>query len=165
MSKILAAILLVTIVIISLPALAGATSVSSTDLIEKAKELDGQEIVFTGEVIGDIMVRGGHTWVNVSDGINAVGIWADNQILPHITLAGRYKVHGDEVKITGVFNRACPEHGGDLDIHAAKIELMKKGYAVDDNTEPWKLPAAVVLALAAVILFAYMVKRQRGHKQ
>jgi hypothetical protein len=163
MSKIIAVILLVIITMVSLPALASATAVSSTDLIEKAKEINGREVVFAGEVIGDIMVRGGHTWINVSDGINAVGIWADNQILPNITLAGRYKVHGDEVKVTGVFYRACPEHGGDLDIHATKIELQEKGYAVADNTEPWKLPAATVLAMAAVILFAYMIKRQRRH--
>lgn len=165
MSKIIAAILLVTIIVVSLPALASPMTVSSTDLIEKAKELDGQEIVFTGEVIGDIMVRGGYTWINVSDGSNAIGIWAENQLVSGITMAGRYKVHGDEVKISGMFHRACPEHGGDLDIHAVKVELMEKGYAVAGSTEPWKLPAAVVLATAAVILFAYMIISRRGLKR
>ena len=165
MSKIIAAILLVMIIMISLPTLASATDVSSTDMIEKAKQLDGKEIVFTGEVIGDIMDRGDYTWINVSDGSNAIGIWAENQLMSGITMAGRYKVHGDEVRITGVFHRACPDHGGDLDIHAAKIDLMEKGYAVAVNTEPWKLPAAAVLAVAAVILFAYMILRRRGLKQ
>ncbi len=165
MAKIIAAILLVTIVIVSLPALASATTVSSTDLIEKAKELDGQEIVFTGEVIGDIMDRGDHTWINVSDGSNAIGVWAENKLMSGITVAGMYEVHGDEVKISGVFHRACPEHGGDLDIHATQIELMEKGYAAADSTEPWKLPAAAVLATAAVILFAYMILRRRRLKQ
>ncbi len=161
MSKILTAILLVAITTISLPALALATNVSSTDLIEKAKELDGQEVVYTGEVIGDIMVRGDHTWVNVSDGSNAVGVFVENQLMSDITLAGKYGVHGDEVEITGIFHRACPEHGGDLDIHAISVQLLEKGYPMTYSIEPWKLPAAAVLALATVVLFAYMIRKQR----
>lgn len=165
MSKIIIALLLVAATVVSLPAMALAGTVSSTDLIEKAKELDGQEIVFTGEIIGDIMERGEHTWINVSDGSNAIGIWAPNQLMPGITLAGKYKVHGDEVRITGVFHRACPEHGGDLDIHAAQIELLETGYPFSDGIEPWKLPAAAVLSIVAVILFAYMIRRRRGVRQ
>jgi hypothetical protein len=164
MSKIIASVLFITIVMALLPALASAANVSSTDLIEKAKELDGREIAFTGEVIGDIMVRGGYTWINVSDGSNAIGIWAPNQLISGITLAGRYKVHGDEVMVTGVYSRACPEHGGDLDIHATQIELLKKGYAVADSTEPWKRPAAAVLAASSAALFTCMIRKRRGLK-
>lgn len=161
MSKIIAVILFAVITTISFPALALATNVSSTDLIEKAKELDGQEVVFTGEVIGDIMVRGDHTWVNVSDGTNAVGVFVENQLMSDITLAGKYGVHGDEIEITGIFRRACPEHGGDLDIHAISVQLLEKGYPMTYSIAPWKLPAAVILALATVILFAVMVRKQR----
>ena len=32
--------------------------VSSVELIEKAKEIDGKEIVYEGEVIGEVMTRG-----------------------------------------------------------------------------------------------------------
>jgi hypothetical protein len=109
------------------------------------------------------MDRGGYTWINVSDGSNAIGVWVENRLMSGIAIAGRYKVHGDEVKISGVFHSACPDHGGDLDIHAAKIELLEKGYTVADSAEPWKLPAAAVLAAAAVILFSCMIKKQRRH--
>lgn len=164
MSKIIIALLLAAATVVSLPALASASAVSSTDLIEKAKELDGQEIVYTGEVIGDIMDRGDYTWINVSDGSNAIGVWTENQLMTGITMAGMYEVHGDEVKVTGVFHRACPVHGGDLDIHATQIELMEKGYDVADSTEPWKLPAAAVLSISTLILFSCMVKKRRELK-
>ena len=32
--------------------------VSSVELIEKAKELDGKEVIYEGEVIGEVMTRG-----------------------------------------------------------------------------------------------------------
>lgn len=165
MAKILTVILLVSVTMVSQPVLASAMGVSSTDLIENAKELDGQEVVFTGEVIGDIMVRGDHTWINVSDGANAVGVFAENQFMSGITLAGRYGLHGDEVEITGIFQRACPEHGGDLDIHLTGIKLLEKGYPVTYSIEPWKLPASAVLALATLILFSYMVRKRHRRQQ
>ena len=160
MSKMLTALILFIIAMILLPHLALAAEVTSTGLIEKAKELDGQEVVFTGEVIGDIMVRGNYTWINVSDGANAVGVFADNRIMPDITLAGKYGIHGDEVKITGIFRRACPEHGGDLDIHAFTAEVLEKGYPITYEIRPHKFATAAVLFLAAAVLFALLLRKR-----
>jgi len=165
MSKILTTVLLIAIIAVSNPALAAAGSVTSTDLIEKAKELDGQVVVFTGEVIGDIMVRGDHTWINISDGGNAVGIWVQNEDMQGITLPGRYGVHGDEVSITGTFRRACPEHGGDLDIHATSVQVLDKGYAIAQEITPIKVAFAAVLLPASAFLFVLMIRKHRRHQQ
>ena len=62
-------------------ALAEAREVTSTDLIENALALDGQTVTYTGEVVGDIMKRGDHTWLNLSDGSNAMGVWAETAAL------------------------------------------------------------------------------------
>ena len=62
--------------------------VSSTELIEKAKELDGKEIVYEGEVIGEVMTRGEYSWVNLNDGLNAVGVWMGNDFLGLISFWG-----------------------------------------------------------------------------
>lgn len=110
-----------------LTALVYAKPVSSTELIEKAQEYDGQAVVFQGEVVGDIMRRGDFAWINVHDGSNALGIWAKSPLTPAITFTGGYKSTGDIIEAQGTFHRACLEHGGDLDIHADSLNIIKRG--------------------------------------
>ncbi len=164
MSKTIAAFFLAAVIMLSFPAMALATAVSSTDLIEGAKDLNGREVVYAGEVIGDIMIRGDHAWVNISDGSNAIGVWLKAANMQGIAIPGRYGVHGDEVRLTGVFYRACPEHGGDMDIHARQAEILKKGFAVPGKVEPFNAAAAAVLMLGNVFLFAFMAKKRRSSR-
>jgi hypothetical protein len=134
---------------------AETAEVSSNDLIENALALDGQTVVYSGEVIGDIMKRGDYTWLNVSDGSNAMGVWVETALLGDVATPGRYGMHGDEVRVTGVFHRACAEHGGDMDIHAEKIELLGAGYPVSHGVQLWKLVLTLVftsLSATAVIV-------------
>jgi len=107
-----------------------AQSISSTELINNAKQYDGKAVVYEGEVIGDIMVRGDYAWINVNDGQNAIGIWMDKNLAKDITYAGSYKSKGDWLEITGVFQRACLQHGGDLDIHAQAMRKVRPGRQV-----------------------------------
>ncbi len=104
-----------------------AQPVSSSELINKAKEYDGKTVIYEGEVIGDIMSRGEYAWINVNDTKNAIGIWIDKVFTKDIVYTGSYKSKGDWVEITGVFHRACPEHGGDLDIHGQALRKTKLG--------------------------------------
>jgi hypothetical protein len=104
-----------------------AQSISSTELINNAKQYDGKPVVYKGEAIGDIMVRGENAWINVNDGTIAIGIWIRKELIKDIVYTGSYKVKGDLVEITGKFNRACIEHGGDLDIHAQSLTKLSSG--------------------------------------
>ncbi len=104
-----------------------AQTVSSTELINNAKQFDGKIVTYYGEVIGDIMKRGNFAWINVNDGTNAIGIWIEASLTKDIVYTGSFKSKGDLVEITGIFNRSCPEHGGDLDIHAEAITRIKSG--------------------------------------
>ncbi len=131
-------------------ALAGDGAVSSTDLIEDAKALDGQTVVYVGEVIGDVLPRGDHTWLNISDGTNAIGVWVEAQALEPVPTPGRYGQQGDTVRVTGVFYRACREHGGDMDIHAITVELVAKGNARDIGVSGWRLVLAIALTCVDV---------------
>ncbi|MEK7313927.1 MAG: DNA-binding protein [Deltaproteobacteria bacterium] len=124
--------------------------VSSVELIEKAKEIDGKEIVYEGEVIGEVMTRGEYSWVNLNDGLNAVGVWMGNDFLSLISFAGGYKYRGDWLQVRGVFNRACRQHGGDMDIHAQDIIKIRSGRAVKHRLVPEK--KRIVLILAGVCL-------------
>jgi len=122
-----------------------AQSISSTELIENAALYDGKTVVYEGEVIGDIMVRGKFAWINVNDGQNALGIWVHASLLNDIAFSGSYKSIGDGVEITGIFHRACPEHGGDLDIHAQAMRKAGSGRAIQQRLNPGKRNLAVFL--------------------
>ena len=137
-----------------------ALEVSSNELIEQAKDYDKKEISYTGEVIGDIMKRGQNCWINISDGDNAIGVWAEISLTDNIEFKGSYKYVGDEVKVTGVFNKACPEHGGDLDIHAQKIEIIQKGYISKRSLNIYYILIAVLLLVIAILMNFIIFKKK-----
>ncbi|MBM3254357.1 MAG: DNA-binding protein [Candidatus Omnitrophica bacterium] len=132
-----------------------AESISSTELIENAKEYDGKEVVFQGEVIGDKMKRGNYIWINVFDGKNALGVFLENSALCNITFTGDYEHIGDIVEIKGIFHKACLKHGGDLDIHANSIRKLKEGYRTIHK--PSKGKFRIVLWLTAVLFTLIVV--------
>ena len=108
----------------------GAQTSTSLDLLNNAKEYDGKAISYKGEVIGDIMIRGDHAWLHVNDGTIAIGIWAPKAMIEDIRYVGNYQIKGDIVEVLGTFHRICPEHGGDLDIHASEIKKVILGSLV-----------------------------------
>jgi len=137
-----------------------SAQVSSVELIEKAAEFDGREVEFRGEAIGEPMRRGDHAWINVNDGANAVGIWADGGAAAAVRLYGSYRARGDAVLVRGVFHRSCPEHGGDFDIHASGITVIAPGTAVDHPVRIPPLIAAVLLLAAALALHLLWRRRE-----
>ncbi len=139
-----------------------APPLSSTELINNAKEYDGKSVVYTGEVIGDVMVRGDFVWVNLNDGENAIGIWLDKETAKEIQFTGSYRAKGDRLEVTGVFHRACIQHGGDLDIHAQGIRKMTPGQPVERELNPGKRNIAFILLgmLCLVLIFV----RRRGSR-
>jgi len=104
-----------------------AQPISSAELINNARLYDGKIVSYEGEVIGDIMKRGDYAWININDGQNAIGVWINSALIKDISFTGSYKSVGDGIEVTGVFRRACPEHGGDLDIHAQAIRKTGAG--------------------------------------
>jgi len=122
-----------------------AQPVSSTELISSAKAYDGKTVAYAGEVIGDVMVRGEYAWANINDGQNAIGVWMGKALAANISYSGSYKSKGDLVEIVGVFHRACPEHGGDLDIHAQGIRKMSNGKQVTEKLNLSKRNMSLVL--------------------
>lgn len=149
------------------------------DLIENMKKYDGQTVTIGGEVIGDLMVRGTHAWFTVDDdpysnksveaGGELVGmsnmsmsVWADKTDTESMKILGGYKNKGDQVTVTGVFNRACHEHGGDTDIHAVSVEVIRPGRPFSHHFQYWKL--LTVLILGATIVFLWDIRRGRIRK-
>lgn len=135
-------------------------AVSSKELIDGAKKFDGSIVLFEGEVIGDIMKRGTFTWVNIHDGINALGCWIPHDMASTITHTGNYKTKGDWVAVRGEFHRACLMHGGDLDIHVQELKLVRSGAIVIERLNTAKRNTVFILAgLLCLVLILMRFKK------
>jgi hypothetical protein len=133
-----------------------AATYSSKALIENSKLLDGKRVTYKGEAVTAIMKRGDYAWVNVNDGQSAIGVWCDSHMLDDVKFLGTYKHKGDMLEIEGIFNRACPVHGGELDIHANKVKVTDAGFPVMERIDLRKAALAAFLFLmtiAATIVF------------
>lgn len=151
--------LIIIVVLLSLALLPntakGTKLVSSSDLINNSYLYDNEKIYFQAEVIGDIMKRGNDFWINCYDGNEAIGIWGKNNILPEIKFLGDYKHRGDQIKIRGIFHRACPLHNGEMDIHAQSITVISQGYYTPHPVQKNKLYSAIILVLITGLLAWY----------
>jgi hypothetical protein len=134
-----------------------AQSSASLDLINNAKQYDNKTVSYKGEAIGDVMVRGDHAWVHVNDGSIAIGIWAPKTMTGDIRYVGDYVQTGDIVEVVGTFHRACPEHGGDLDIHASEIKKITSGSLISHPVSRKKIRIGAY-SLALVALFIALKK-------
>ena len=136
----------------------GIETISINQLIENAKVMDGKTVVVQGEAIGEVLERGNNAWVNINDGTNAIGIWLKLEDANKIKVFGDYLNIGDKVKVTGVFNRACVEHGGDMDIHAISIEVVENGYPVKEKVPSQKIVIGIILVVVTLMVTGFYFK-------
>ncbi len=153
-------------------------SPGSAALVEDAKDWDGRTVSFTGEAIGEAMRRGKMAWIHLNDdayglaqdpgarlsGFNSgMAVWVDTQMESRIAFFGDYKRHGDVVEVKGIFHAACPQHGGDMDIHADSLRIVRSGHLVARPIGRSRLLAAgVMVALAAFLFLVRAILRRRG---
>ncbi len=150
--------------------------VSIQQLVDHMEEYDDREVTIEGEVVGDVMRRGEYAWITVNDDAYSeqtleegqgfagysnmgIGVWIAAADADSIGFCGGYKVRGDRVLVTGVFHRACPEHGGDTDIHATRMRLVERGHAISHPFDYAML--LVALALLAVSVFLWLMLRRK----
>ncbi len=152
-------VLLFTFCFLHFDCYAQSVSVSSSELVNNAKIYDGKTVVYTGEAIGDVMVRGEFAWVNVNDGENAIGIWLNKESAQKIKFTGSYHSKGDRLEITGIFHRNCTAHGGDLDIHAQETRTISNGNSIVEKLDTTL--RNLVYAFLVVLLFVLIFVRYR----
>ena len=138
---------------------------SSMELIRNAEKYNGETVTYEGEVIGDVMCRGEYGWINVSDGENVIGIWCKREDLEKIKFAGSYKTKGDEVRISGIFNRSCSRHQGGLDIHAQELEVVESGREILHPLNMKKAKLAGILTIAALGFLLLSLLRNSSLKE
>lgn len=157
MKKLSVLIVMTVLFIIFQPLFSHASDyVLSKTLIENAKSFDKKDITYRGEAVTAIMPRGGFSWVNVSDGTNAIGVWTKSSELKDVRFLGGYNKKGDILEVVGVFNRACKMHNGELDIHARSIKVITAGHPLEERIDKNNIKATVwlfLLAIAITIIF------------
>jgi hypothetical protein len=143
--------------------------VNSATLVENANLWNGRIVAFKGEAIGESMVRGKMAWLHLNDdaymeknieegavlgGYNSGhAVWVSTELARKIRFFGDFKHDGDIVKVTGVFNAVCREHGGDMDIHALSLEIIRPGYPVPHAVNLQRGMIAALLFVAAALLY------------
>lgn len=141
---------------------AWAQSVAIQDLINEVHKYDGKKVLIEGEVIGHLMKRGEHAWFNINDTTVSMGIWAKSEIADQIRFLGRHTVQGDLVRIDGTFYGRCPIHGGDADIHAHSMVIVRRGAKKELVYDQRKIN--LLLFLIGLMVCLYIIKtlkRQR----
>ncbi len=151
------ALFLAVVLLLLVPAHAGAESGKA--LIENSAGFDGKKVTFQGEVIG-VMPRGDNAWVNVLDNGYAIGILCSAENAKNISFVGDYTHIGDTVAVSGTFHMACPEHGGDLDIHADNLVIVARGREVE-RTPSWSLVGLAAVLMAVAIFLMIWLRRRR----
>ena len=153
--------------------------VTSTALVENANGWNGRIISFKGEAIGERMIRGSMGWIHINDdaymeksieaGAGSEGynsgqaIWLSSDLAHRIRFFGDYHNQGDLVKITGVFHAVCPEHGGDMDIHATELTVVAIGHPVAHQIKTHRAMLATILILSSIFLF-WIRRRVRSRR-
>ena len=163
MLKQIKTLILVTAFIISFSENVYADEISEiidiSNLIENAAELDQQEVTVSGEAVGEAMNRGSHSWININDGTNAIGIWMSSSEAQKVKYFGKYKYKGDLLKVSGIFNKTCKEHGGESDIHATTLEVIKTGHCEEEQISSTKIAVAALSAvLAASLMTLFLIE-------
>lgn len=133
--------------------LAGAET--GKELIENSRGFDGKKVTFQGEVIG-VMTRENNAWVNVYDNGSVIGIWVGAENAKRVSVVGDYTHAGDTVAVTGTLHMACPEHGGDLDIHADNFTILTAGRVVARMPNVLVVVISVVLMILAIFLIFWL---------
>jgi hypothetical protein len=152
--------------------------VKSSTLVEEAKKWNGHRVTFTGEAVGEGMVRGLKCWIHLNDDAymlknieegaelggynNGQAIWVDAGLARKITYYGNYLHEGDIVKVTGTFHSVCRDHGGEMDIHADTLEIVRIGHPVKHTVnfkQAWL--GLVLLGLAGVLFWIRSIARRR----
>jgi hypothetical protein len=144
-------------------------TVSSSTLVEKANSWDGRTVSFMGEAVGEAMRRGTMCWVhfnddaymwkNIEEGTKLGGynsgqaIWVKNDLAAKIRFFGDYLHEGDVVKVAGIFHAACREHGGDMDIHAVRLEIVRVGHPVAHHINRRLLLQGIFMLFLTGLLF------------
>ena len=137
-------------------------------LVSVNRALDGSEVRFTGEVVGDIVnAENGYKWINVMGSANnVIGVRVTDEQAQLVQHIGNYHNSGTVLRVTGEYHVACPEHQGELDVHASSIDLVDAGGPVEHLLNSGRVLVAIMLVtLALLVLLTFIILRLRSGRR
>lgn len=132
---------------------------------------DGVTVRYTGEVVGDLLMRDGGAWVLVNDdgyalqvgplpahgehvGSNTgLTVWLPNELQSAVTGLGRPNRRGDVLAIEGRIVRADPADGGGLTLRATDVEVLAPSTTIDEPLDEPQLWFAIAMTVVATGLW------------
>ena len=137
-------------------------SVTSRDLINSARILDGRAVVMKGEVVGNIMRRDQFAWLSLEDDFNIISVWSPWAMTKGIAFTGNYLHRGDIVEVKGRFYRSDPDLKGEMCIRAEEIKILSHGFKTPHTVNSVKIRLALGLMCLTISLgfLRLMVKRR-----
>ncbi|MDZ4169272.1 MAG: hypothetical protein U1E26_06415 [Coriobacteriia bacterium] len=137
-------------------------ALTPAEAVELGLAQDGVRVVVQGEAIGEALsAPRGKRWLNLLGGGVAIGVVVEAEDAAAIERFGEYRQRGATVLVGGTLNSACDEHGGDLDIHASKIEILDQGESVPHALHPLKGALAAAVGIVALVLLAQYRRLKR----
>jgi len=132
-----------------------------SELIENADVYNNKKVSIEAEVIGDIMNRGEYSWVNLLDQSGSIGVWMTSEMAKEIVFTGKYNVKGDYVRIEGIYQDECLQHGGEADIHCSQLIILENGKKIPEKVTMNKGVATITLGTIAILLSIFYYHRYR----
>jgi len=148
--KLLLILLSIISFLLSAGAVEAAPIVTLQELLGDPTRYDDRAVTYRGEAIGDILHQQDFAWINVRDENGAIGVFCSQKLAEEIKHTGDYRFRGDMISVRGIFHHACVEHGGDTDIHADGITVIKKGRETAHPLDPKKVRLSIILLAIAL---------------
>ncbi len=133
------------------PSLLWADEVSLSELVSNPLNYDQEVVEVRGEVIGNVLKDLDGYWINISDGKGIVGVFIKEANWKGELQGGDYNRKGDIVSVKGLFSVSCVKHGGDLDIHAQRLILLKESKPQSYPLETRKVLISLFLLFLVLI--------------
>lgn len=141
--------------------------------------LAGRDVVYVGEVVGDVLRRDGGAWVQVNDDAYALevgpfgahretrgfssglSVWLPDGLHEGLGAPGRHGRRGDVIRVEGVLLRADPADGGGITVRAATLDVLAPSVAVAGPVDRTLVLAAAAAALLALASWVWARRRTR----
>lgn len=155
--------------------------VTSSQLYDCPQTYDGATVRYSGEVVGAVLHRDGGAWVHLNDDIYAnvrgplpahrdyrggnagIGVYISSELADQIEWIGGPDQQGDEIVVTGTFERVDPITAEVAIIRADEGRIDRRGAAFNEPRLPERrwLAMAVAVIAAIVTLAERLVARRR----
>jgi hypothetical protein len=140
---------------------------------------DGITVGYTGEVVGDLLMRDGGAWVLVNDDAYALQVgplpahgehlgtntgltvWLPTELQSSVTGLGRPDQRGDVLAIEGRIERTDPEDGGGLTLRATDVRVLAPSTRIAEPLDVPQLWFAIAMVVVAAGLWLLRRRAER----